>query len=76
MKKIILSITSIIFAGAIVAGGTFATYTNKNSSTGNTFATGIIDLKVDNESYVTNDDGILVYSPTTSWGLSQLDGKL
>ncbi len=75
MKKILLSITSIIFAGAIVLGGTYATYTNKNSSTGNTFATGIIDLKVDNESYVTNEDGILVFSPETSWGLSPLAGK-
>ncbi|MFZ2621042.1 MAG: SipW-dependent-type signal peptide-containing protein [Minisyncoccia bacterium] len=76
MKKIILSITSIIFAGAIVAGGTLATYNNQNSSTGNTFATGIIDLKVDNESYVTNNDGVLVYSPSTSWQLSSLAGKL
>ncbi len=76
MKKILLSITSIIFAGAILAGGTVATWNNQNSSTGNTFATGIIDLKVDNESYVTNDDGVLVYSPETSWALSPLAGKL
>jgi predicted ribosomally synthesized peptide with SipW-like signal peptide len=76
MKKIILSITSIIFASAILVGGTGAWFTNQNSSTGNTFASGIIDLKVDNESYVTNDDGILVYSPSTSWQLSPLLGKL
>ncbi len=76
MKKILLSVSSIIFAAAILAGGTAATWNNQNSSTGNTFATGIIDLKVDNESYVTNDDGVLVYSPGTSWTLSPLAGKL
>ncbi len=75
MKKILLSLTSIIFLGAILITGTNATFNNKNSSTGNTFASGIIDLKVDNESYYTNDDGLLVYSPSTSWELSPLAGK-
>ena len=76
MKKILLSIGSIIFAGAILVGGTGAFLADNNTSTGNTFATGIIDLKVDNESYVTNNNGVLVYSPTTSWNLSHLAGKL
>jgi hypothetical protein len=76
MKKIILSITSIIFASAILAGGTGAFLNNANSSTGNTFASGIIDLKVDNESYITDEFGKLVYSPSTSWTLSPLAGKL
>lgn len=75
MKKILLSATSIIFAIAIIAGGTYSTFQNKNKSSGNTFASGIIDLKVDNESYVTDENGILVYSPETSWGLSPLAGK-
>lgn len=76
MKKIILSITSIIFSGAILVGGTGAFLNNQNSSTGNTFATGIIDLKVGNESYVTNNNGILVFSSSTSWSMSSLGGKL
>ncbi len=76
MKKILLSITSIIFAGAILAGGTGAFLSDNEKSTGNTFASGIIDLKVDNESYVTNDWGNLVYSSSTSWALSPLEGKL
>lgn len=46
------------------------------TSTGNTFATGVIDLKIDNESYVTNEDGKLVFSTSTSWSLSGLAGKL
>lgn len=76
MKKIFLSASSIIFAGAIILGGTYATFQNKNQSTGNTFATGVVDLKVDNESYVTNEWGNLVFSSSTSWGLSTLQGKL
>ena len=76
MKKIILSASSMIFAGALLVGGTGAFLHSQNSSTGNTFATGIIDLKIDNESYVTDNDGNLVYSPQTSWKLSNLAGKL
>jgi hypothetical protein len=76
MKKILLSVTSIIFAGAILAGGTGAFLSDSGTSTGNTFATGVVDLKIDNESYITNNDGVLVYSPITSWSLSKLEGHL
>jgi predicted ribosomally synthesized peptide with SipW-like signal peptide len=76
MKKIILSVGSILFAAAIVVGGTGAFLSDNESSTGNTFATGVIDLKIDNESYITNSLGALVFSSTTSWSLSGLAGKL
>jgi hypothetical protein len=76
MKKILLSIGSILFAGALLAGGTGAFLGDAQTSTGNTFASGIVDLMVDNESYVTNDLGKLVSSPSTSWALSKLPGKL
>ncbi|MBC7836581.1 hypothetical protein H7X87_02275 [Acetobacteraceae bacterium] len=76
MKKILLSLGSIVFAGAILAGGTGAFLGDIETSTGNTFATGVIDLLVDNESYVTNNDGVLVMSTSTSWSLSSLAGKL
>lgn len=76
MKKILLSITSIIFAGAVLVGGTGAFLSDKGKSTGNTFASGVVELKVDNESYVTDAWGKLVFSTSTSWELSNLDGKL
>ena len=76
MKKILLSLTSIVFVGALLAGTTGAFLADTEKSTGNTFATGVVDLKVDNESYVTNEWGNLVYSSTTSWALSPLLGKL
>ncbi len=67
---------SILFAGAILAGGTGAFFGDTETSTGNTFATGVIDLKIDNESYVTNEEGKLVFSQETSWGLSELTNQL
>lgn len=76
MKKILLSVGSILFAGAILAGGTGAFMGATETSTGNTFATGVIDLKIDNESYFTDDEGKLIFSPSTSWELSDLLGKL
>lgn len=76
MKKILLSLGSIIFVGAILAGGTGAFLADSGKSTGNTFATGIINLKVDNESYVTDNWGKLIFSTSTSWALSNLEGKL
>ena len=76
MKKILLSIGSILFAGAILAGATSAFVMDTETSTGNTFASGVIDLTVDNESYFTDENGKLVFSPSTSWDLSGLSGKL
>ncbi len=76
MKKILLSLGSILFAGAILAGGTGAYLNDSQTSTGNTFATGIIELRVDNESYYTNELGKLAYSSSTSWNLSPLADKL
>lgn len=67
---------SIVFAGALLAGGTGAFFADQNSSTGNTFASGVVDLQVDNESYVTNNLGVLALSLATSWQLSNLAGKL
>ena len=76
MKKILLSIGSLLFAVAILAGGTGAFLSDSGTSTGNTFATGVIELKIDNESYSTDNWGKLYFSTSTSWSLSNLAGKL
>src|SRR3989344_213930 len=83
MKKILLSLGSLLFALAAMAGATGATYYGNNwqwddwkwNSHNNEFKSGTINLKIDNESYVTNDDGVLVYSPSTSWGPTSLSNK-
>jgi hypothetical protein len=60
-----------------LAGGTGAFFSSGNTSSGNTFANGILDLKIDNESYVTSTStGNLIASPFTSWAeVSSLIGK-
>ena len=73
MKKILLSIATVAVVGAVVAGATGAWFTNTEISTGNTFTAGTIDLKVDNESYITNNEGILALNIKTSWGETDLN---
>ena len=51
MKKIITSLGMIVFAAAIVAGGTGAFFSDVETSTGNVFTAGAIDLTVDSEAH-------------------------
>ena len=75
-KKILISLSVIGAVAAIAIGGTIAYFSDTETSTGNTFTAGAIDLTVDNESYVTGPDGQLMRSPNTSWTLSDLTGQL
>lgn len=62
----------IAVVGGIVAGSTGAFLSDTETSSGNTFTAGVIDLKVDNESYYNR-----VLNPGTSWQLDDLDnGRL
>jgi predicted ribosomally synthesized peptide with SipW-like signal peptide len=47
MKKILLSLSAIVFVAAAAAGATGAFFNDTETSTGNTFTAGAIDLKVD-----------------------------
>lgn len=68
MKKILLSSSLIIFAaGSLVLGSTGAFFSDTETSSGNTFTAGAIDLKIDNESYY---NGVL--NEDTSWSLTDL----
>ena len=72
-KKLILSLSIIGIVAAIVVGGTIAYFSDTETSTGNTFTAGAIDLTIDNESYVTNPEtGELMLSEGTSWDFSDL----
>src|SRR3989338_852898 len=62
MKKILLSLGMIVFVGAVVIGATGAFFSDTETSTGNTFAAGAIDLGVDNHSYY---NGVL--NDGTTW---------
>ncbi len=67
MKRILYSSAVLIFVLAISAGATGAFFSDSEVSSGNTFAAGAIDLKIDNTSYYNN-----VFSTSTSWTLTDL----
>lgn len=76
--RILASLGMIVFVAAIAAGATGAFFSDTETSTGNTFTAGDIDLQIDNESYTvaTSTPGVgpsnLVASPWTSWDLTDL----
>lgn len=51
VKKIITSFGMIVFVGALVAGGTGAFFSDTETSAGNVFTAGAIDLKVDAQAH-------------------------
>jgi predicted ribosomally synthesized peptide with SipW-like signal peptide len=72
MKRIILSLTLIVFiGGAIAFGATSAFFNDTETSAANAFAAGDIDLKVDNESYYNGR-----FNKDTSWDEDNLDGGI
>jgi len=81
-KKIIISLSIIGLIAAIVIGGTIAYFSDTETSTGNTFTAGSIDLTVDNTCYY---NGMKCSSGTwdqtgescaCTWTLDDLDGKI
>lgn len=54
MKKILLSLGTLVVVGAVVAGATIAFYNDTETSNGNIFVAGSIDLKVDHEAQTYN----------------------
>ena len=55
MNKLFTGIATIALVGAVVAGATVAFYNDTETSTGNVFTAGSIDLKVDHLKQIYND---------------------
>ncbi|MBM3272097.1 hypothetical protein FJY94_02320 [Candidatus Kaiserbacteria bacterium] len=81
LRRILVSAGIIIFAATFAAGATGAFFSDTETSTGNTFTAGDIDLKIDNESYAIDFNipgfngtptGALVANPANSWSLADL----
>jgi len=70
-KKNIISLSVIGLVAAVAIGGTIAYYNDTETSTGNTFTAGEIDLKVDNHSWYNG-----VYQQGLSWDLNDLTDQL
>lgn len=71
MKKILFSGATLLVIGAMVASATGAFFSDTETSTGNTFAAGAIDLKVDSESHyagLTCVEGVWVDEENEAFG--------
>jgi len=66
MKKILLSLSIITAVAALVIGGTFAYFSDTETSTGNTFTAGTLNLNLTD----TSDDG--TESETVTWVFSDI----
>lgn len=71
MKKILKSLLVIGAVGIVVIVGTTAFLSDNETSAGNTFVAGAVDLKIDNESYYNGE-----ISSETTFGPSDLDNGL
>lgn len=60
MKKVITSVGMIVFVGALVVGGTGAFFSDTETSVGNVFTAGAIDLKVDSEQHYNGNECVNV----------------
>jgi len=68
MKRILLSLAIVTLAGSVAAlGSTGAFFSDTETSLGNTFTAGAIDLKIDNTSYYNG-----AATSGTSWDLRDL----
>ena len=84
MKKILLSVSVIAVVAAVVIGVTTAFFSDTETSTGNTFTAGSLDLTIDNTCYYNGMacinghwGGDAKNEPCAcTWALSNLDGKV
>jgi len=70
-KKILISLSVIGIVAAMVIGGTIAYFSDTETSTGNTFTAGAIDLKIDNDSWYNGE-----LRQDLGWELDELTGHL
>ncbi len=80
MKKLLIGILTAGAVGGVAFLATNAFFSDTETSSGNSFTAGAIDLKIDNESYAidynipdfASPTGALVASTNTSWSLRDL----
>jgi predicted ribosomally synthesized peptide with SipW-like signal peptide len=72
-RKILMSLGMIVFVAALSWGATGAFFSDSESSTGNTFTAGAIDLKVDSQQHYNRmvctevDDNIFLWQPEANF---------
>jgi predicted ribosomally synthesized peptide with SipW-like signal peptide len=84
LRKILLSVFSIGVVALVAFVATSAFFSDSETSTGNVFVAGAIDLKIDNSSYgfdwndpqVTEPTGVWGQNLNNSWESKDLDGEV
>jgi predicted ribosomally synthesized peptide with SipW-like signal peptide len=71
MKRILISLGVIVTVVSAMVGATGAFFSDTETSTGNTFTAGAIDLEIDNESYYNGE-----LNENTSWELKSIVDEL
>jgi len=72
-RKVLMSLGMIVFVAALSWGATGAFFSDSESSTGNTFTAGAIDLKVDSQQHYNKmvctevDDNIFLWQPEANF---------
>lgn len=74
-KKIIMSLSVIAAVGAAVVGGTGAFFSDTETSTGNTFTAGAIDLKVDSQQHYNGHECIVNTNDLTAQDMPYVWGS-
>ncbi|HWO07765.1 MAG TPA: hypothetical protein VNM40_04275 [Candidatus Paceibacterota bacterium] len=82
--RILASLGMIVFVGAIMVASTGAFFSDTETSTGNTFSAGAIDLLIDNTSYgfdwnnpdISDPVGNWIQNNFNTWTLSNLTNQL
>jgi len=74
-KKILISLSIIGIVSAIVIGATTAFFSDTETSSGNTFTAGSIDLKVDNHCYYNGDECACTEDNGCTWQSGPNVGK-
>lgn len=79
MQRLLLSAAVLVLVAGVGIGATRSFFSDTETSTGNTFAAGDIDLQIDNESYIqaTSTQGVgpsnMLAWAATSWTLADLE---
>jgi len=67
ISRIVLALLLIVGAGGMVATGTGAFFSDTETSTGNVFTAGAIDLEIDNDSYYNGNRCVEVTAGVWQW---------
>ncbi|MEK7176693.1 MAG: TasA family protein [Patescibacteria group bacterium] len=70
IQRILLALGILVFLGAAIVGATGAFFSDTETSTGNTFAAGELDLTIDNSSYGFDYNDPNNREPIGNWGLN------